>query len=82
MKRPIMVCSLVPIRYRSSPSILYIICLLYTSGLVALKVGQADEHIGVHNGPADLGGLAVFAVGHRYLHLSLIHISRIIKTDK
>ena len=38
-------------------------------GLVALKVGQADEHIRVHDGTADLGGLAVFAVGHRHLHL-------------
>ena len=36
---------------------------------MALKVGQADEHIRVHDGTADLGGLAVFAVGHRHLHL-------------
>ena len=40
-----------------------------TGGLVALEVGQADEHIRVHDGTADLGGLAVFAVGHRHLHL-------------
>ncbi len=40
-----------------------------TGGLVALKVGQADEHIGVHDGAADLGGLAVLAVGHRHFHL-------------
>ena len=38
-------------------------------GLVALEVGQADEHIRVHDGAADLGGLAVFAAGHRHLHL-------------
>ena len=36
---------------------------------MALKVGQADEHIRVHDGTTDLGGLAVFAVGHRHLHL-------------
>ena len=38
-------------------------------GLVALEVGQADEHIRVHDGAADLGGLAVFAARHRHLHL-------------
>ena len=38
-------------------------------GLVALEVGQADEDIGVHDGAADLGRLAVFAVGHRHLDL-------------
>ncbi len=38
-------------------------------GLVALEVGQADEHIRIHDGAADLGGLAVFAVGHRHFHL-------------
>ena len=38
-------------------------------GLVALEVGQADEHIRVHDGTADLGGLAVFAARHRHLHL-------------
>ena len=37
--------------------------------LVALEVGQADEHIRVHDGTADLGGLAVFAARHRHLHL-------------
>ena len=36
---------------------------------VALEVGQADEHIRVHDGTADLGGLAVFAARHRHLHL-------------
>ena len=28
-----------------------------------LEMGQADKDIGVHDGAADLGGLAVFAVG-------------------
>ena len=36
---------------------------------MALEVGQADEHIRVHDGTADLGGLAVFAARHRHLHL-------------
>src|SRR5699024_3224944 len=40
-----------------------------SGGLVALEVGQADQDIGVHNGPADLGRLAVFPVGHGDLHL-------------
>ena len=38
-------------------------------GLVALEVAQADEDVGVHDGAADLSGLAVFAVRHRHLHL-------------
>ena len=38
-------------------------------GLVALEVGQADEHVRIHDGAADLGGLAVFAVRHRHFHL-------------
>ena len=37
-------------------------------GLVALEVGQADEDVRVHDGAADLGRLAVFAVRHRHLH--------------
>ena len=36
---------------------------------MALEVGQADEHVRIHDGAADLGGLAVFAVGHRHFHL-------------
>ena len=38
-------------------------------GLVTLEVAQADEDVGVHDGAADLSGLAVFAVRHRHLHL-------------
>ena len=40
-----------------------------TGGLVALEVGQTDEDIGVHDGAADLGRLAVLPVGHRHLDL-------------
>ena len=36
---------------------------------MALEVGQANEHVRIHDGTADLGGLAVFAVGHRHFHL-------------
>ena len=36
---------------------------------MALEVGQADEHVRVHDGAANLGGLAVFAVRHRHFHL-------------
>ena len=38
-------------------------------GLVALEVAQADEDVGIHDGAADLCGLAVFAVGHRHFDL-------------
>ena len=34
-----------------------------------LEVGQADEHIGVHDGPADLGALDILAALHRDLHI-------------
>ena len=37
--------------------------------LVAFEVGQADKHIRVHNGPADLGLLHVLAALHRDGHL-------------
>ena len=37
--------------------------------LVALEVVQADEHIRIHDGPADLGRLAVLAPRHRHFHL-------------
>ena len=40
-----------------------------TGGLVALEVGQADEHVRIHDGAANFCGLAVFAVGHRHFHL-------------
>ena len=38
-------------------------------GLVPLEVVQRDHHVGVHDGPADLGGGAVLGVGHRHLHI-------------
>ena len=37
--------------------------------LMALEVGQGDEHVRVHHRPADLGGLHVLAALHRDLHL-------------
>ena len=37
--------------------------------LVALEVGQRDEHVGVHHRPADLGLLHVLAAHHGYLHI-------------
>ena len=36
---------------------------------MALEVGQGDEHIGIHDGAADLGGLHILAARHRHLHL-------------
>ena len=33
--------------------------------LVALEVGQGDEHVRIHDGPADLGALDVLAALHR-----------------
>ena len=46
---------------------------------VALEVGQGDEDVSIHNGAADLGGLAVFAVGHG--HLKLIGTAQAIAND-
>ncbi len=40
-----------------------------TGHLVALEMGQADKHVGVHNGPADLGLLHIFAPLYRDLHV-------------
>ncbi len=37
--------------------------------LVALEVGQADKHIGVHNGPADFGLFHIFTACDRDLHV-------------
>ena len=37
-------------------------------GLMALEVRQADEDVGVHDGAADLGGLAVLAVDDGHFH--------------
>ena len=37
--------------------------------LVALEMGQGDEHVRVHHRPADLGLLHIFAAAHRHLHL-------------
>ena len=37
--------------------------------LVALEVVQRNDDIGVHNGPADFGGLAENAAGDRDLHI-------------
>ncbi|MPM48546.1 hypothetical protein SDC9_95271 [bioreactor metagenome] len=36
---------------------------------MALKVGQAEENVGVHDGPADFGGRHILAAGHRNLHI-------------
>jgi hypothetical protein len=38
-------------------------------GLVALEVGQADEHVRVHDGAADVGLLHELAVRHGHVHL-------------
>ena len=37
--------------------------------LMALEVGQGDEHVGIHDGPADLGLLHQLAAHHRHSHL-------------
>ena len=37
--------------------------------LMALEVGQGDEHVGVHDGPADLGGFYILAALYGDLHL-------------
>ena len=36
---------------------------------MALEVGQGNKHIGIHDSPADLGRLHIFAALHRYLYL-------------
>ena len=43
---------------------------------VALEVRQTDEDVGIHDGAADLGGLAVFAVDNGDFHLCLLYTSR------
>ena len=37
--------------------------------LVALEVGQADEHVRIHDGAADVSLLDVFAALHRHRHV-------------
>ena len=36
---------------------------------MALEVGQGDEHVGIHDGPADLGLLHQLTARHRHSHL-------------
>ena len=37
--------------------------------LMALEVGQGDEHVGIHDGPTDLGLLHQLTAHHRHSHL-------------
>ena len=37
-------------------------------GFVAFEMGQADEHIRIHDGTADFGRLDVFPIGYRHFH--------------
>ena len=49
-------------------------------GLMALEVVQGDDDVRIHDGPADLGGGAVFGVGHR--HLDVVGATQAVADDE